>query len=99
MDKKVWEAVNERSEGLCEECGSHHLVTKHHIFGASNRKKLEMPETVYDLCYYHHQQSPSGIHFNKELRDKYKRLATQNLLDKGWSKEKILKEVGRWYLD
>lgn len=99
MNKKVWNAVHERSGGLCEECGSYHLVTKHHAFGASNRKKLEMVETVFDLCYEHHEQSPTGVHFNTELRMKYKRLATQNLLDIGWTKEKIMREVGKWYLD
>ncbi len=97
MDKKVWEAVNKRSGGKCEECGRNN-PSKHHAFGGSNRERLEMAETVFDLCYEDHQ-GDSGVHNNREKDLKYKRIATQNLLDKGWSKEKIIKEVGRWYLE
>lgn len=96
LNKAVWNAVNERSGGLCEECQAPY-PTKHHAFGGANRAKLEMPETVFDLCYTHHQQSPTGVHYNKKLAMKYKQIATQNLLDIGWSEERIIQEVGKWY--
>jgi hypothetical protein len=98
MNKKVYEAVKSRSGGLCENCG-HPYTQEHHVFsGSGRRKKCEMVETVFDLCYECHEGN-NGVHFNKKLADKFKKIATQNLLNLGWSREKIIEFVGWWYLD
>jgi len=97
MDKFVWIAVDERSRGQCEECGRN-FPMKHHAFGGANREKMEMVETVFDLCWEDHQGN-KGVHFNRNKDLKYKQIATQNLLNLGWTKEQIIHEVGRWYLD
>ncbi|MGX7745663.1 hypothetical protein [Rhodopseudomonas parapalustris] len=98
MNKKVYNAVKERSGGQCENCGAPY-TQEHHIFGGNGRrKKCEMVETVFDLCWACHE-GPEGVHFNRELDLKLKIKATQNLIDIGWSKEKIINFVGRWYLD
>lgn len=102
MNKKVWQKVEERSEGLCEfpttdgPCKRNFMVQKHHAFGGSNREKMEMAETVFNLCELHHNDHLIGVHHCKENRLIIKRAAIQNLLDIGWTKEKIIKEVGRY---
>lgn len=97
-NKKVRDHVNSRSEGLCEfpECGCNYMVQHHHVFGAANRKKLEMNETVYALCHYHHHDNNTGVHSNRENRLVMRRIAIDALLNKGWGEDKILKEVGKW---
>lgn len=102
-NKKVVQEVQNRSEGLCEfpmpdgtRCNCNYMVEHHHVYGASNRKKMEMKETVYDLCYYHHKDSKTGVHFNKENKLIMRRIAIAALMLKGWTQEKILAEAGRW---
>jgi len=56
---------------------------------------MEMPETVIDLCMECHEK----IHSYRILSWEWKKKATQNLLDAGWTKEKILEKVGRYYGD
>lgn len=82
-------------QGCCEECGRYCALQTHHSMNKFNRKRLEMPGTVFHLCYLCHNE----LHSNRELDLKYKRKATQYLFDIGWSKEEIIKEVGRWYGD
>ena len=102
IDRKVFQKVEERSEGYCEyeQCkiwGGKNLH-KHHAFNGANRRKMEMEETVFDLCWEHHEGN-TGVHRNRELDLHFKKLATKNLINLGWSKAKIIKEVGRYYLD
>lgn len=102
MDKKVWKIVEERSEGLCEfptehgPCMGNRMCQKHHAFGGSNRAKMEMAATVFNLCDSHHEDHKTGVHHNKENRLIIKRLAIQNLIEVGWTEEDVLREVGRW---
>jgi len=60
MDKKVYQAVHERSKGLCEICGSNGggMVELHHIVG---RRVKESPENCIMLCYEHHRGT-WGVH-------------------------------------
>lgn len=100
MNKKVFDAVAKRSDGYCENCGKYYGkgLQKHHAFNGSRRKRMEMVETVFDLCYYCHEGGV-GVHNNRQLDLKFKKKATQNLLDAGWTEEEIREKVGRWYLD
>ncbi len=100
MNREVFRKVAERSQGFCEnpKCGKYggESLHKHHSFNGSNRKKLEMEETVFNICMCCHKL----LHDNSRELDLYfKKKATQNLLEIGWTKEQILKEVGRWYGD
>lgn len=54
--------------GRCELCGKYGALEKHHIFGASNRKKSERLGLTIMLCHYCHNEPPYGVHFNKEIR-------------------------------
>lgn len=103
MNRHVFEKVEERSEGICEnpKCKRWYGkgLQKHHIFfGTGKRRKMEMVETVVDLCYECHE-GYNGVHRNRKLDLYFKRLAQKRLVRLGWSKDKIIKECGRWYLD
>lgn len=108
MNKKVWQAVYERSEGLCEfpGCKCNFNVQKHHVYGKANRKRLECAETVYNLCFFHHQDHNTGVHHNKKNRLIMERIAEENLYAIGWTKEDIIREtaldskgVGQQYIN
>ena len=62
MNKKVYEKVLERSQGLCEICGSNNIVELHHIVkGNGKRNKCETVEGCIMLCFEHHKGT-SGVH-------------------------------------
>lgn len=62
MNKKVRQAVEKRSGGLCEICKSNHLVEQHHIIGGlGKRKQCETEESVIALCWDHHHGT-EGVH-------------------------------------
>ena len=81
MQKKVYEEVKRRSHGLCEICGSNHLVEVHHIIhGKGKRNQFETVESCIDLCWEHHRGT-KGVHgkdghkldieLKKKLQSKY----------------------------
>ena len=91
----------------CFVCGTANDLHIHHIFeGTANRKKSEEDDMKIYLCGYHHNMSNAGIHYNKELELKVKKLAQQV-----WMKqfvpnlpledqiEAFIKRYGRNYLD
>ena len=91
----------------CFVCGTTNDLHMHHIFeGTANRKKSEEDDMKIYLCGYHHNMSNAGIHYNKELELKVKKLAQQV-----WMKqfvpnlpledqiEAFIKRYGRNYLD
>lgn len=81
-------------QGCCEECGRYCALQTHHSMNKFNRKRLELPGTIVKLCYLCHAE----VHKNRKLDLKYKRKAIQYLENElGWSVEKIIKEVGRYY--
>lgn len=66
------------SDKRCFVCGTTNDIHVHHIFeGTANRKKSEEDDMKIYLCGYHHNMSSAGIHYNKELELKVKRLAQQ----------------------
>lgn len=108
MDKKVWLAIEERSEGLCEfpHCRGNFKVEKHHVYGRANRKRMEMIETVFNLCDKHHRNSKNGVHHNEVNKQLLTRMAEENLKAIGWTQEDIIratqldsKGVGQDYIN
>lgn len=62
----------------CYVCGETRLLHKHHIFfGNANREKSEKYGCWVWLCYPHHNGSNAGVHFNKRLDDRLKKIAQQ----------------------
>ena len=100
MNKLVYKQALERSGGYCEICGSNRNVTLHHmIFGSGKRTQCCRLETVIFLCYKHHQQSPSGVHYNSKLNLRLHRLASKRLKASGLSGEDLKKALGGRYYD
>lgn len=65
-----------KSMDYCMICGSPH-PHKHHVFGASNRKWSEKYGLFVPLCYYHHNGSGDGVHFNKMLDNELKKFGQE----------------------
>ena len=80
----------------CVECGQRGVELHEVFFGNSNRKNSIEYGLVIPLCSYHHRNSPNGIHFNKELNYKYRKIA-QKKFEETYDKE-FIKIFGRNYL-
>ena len=66
-----------QTEKECFICGTTYDLHEHHcIYGSANRKQSERFGLKIWLCRMHHTGS-SGIHFNKELDTKVKKLAQE----------------------
>lgn len=84
----------------CFICGRSGWIERHHIFGASNRKKSEKYGLVVDLCHYCHNEPPNGVHHNKAAMLKLKRYGQKKVMqEQGWTIEDFRREFGKNYLD
>lgn len=84
----------------CLICGSKKLVATHEIFyGTANRKKSIEDGLVVNLCGDHHNLSSKGVHFDKQLDDKLKKMA-QEKWQATYNKttEEFIKRYGKNYL-
>ena len=55
----------------CHICGGNYMVQNHHIFGGTaNRKLSEKYGLKVPLCWYHHHDSKTGVHFSKGLAER-----------------------------
>lgn len=82
---------------VCWVCGVNYQLHSHHIFeGFANRKQSEKYDLKVWLCARHHNMSNEGVHFNKELELKLKRLA-QKKFEETHTREEFIKAFGRSY--
>ena len=83
--------------GPCEICGRWCLLERHHVFGASNRKKSEKYGYVVNLCHWCHNEPPYGVHHNasmmRSLHQKY-----QHIFEQTHTREEFIQEFGKNYL-
>lgn len=87
-----------QKEHECIVCRSMYNIHKHHVFyGTANRKLSEKYGLTVYLCSRHHNGSDYGVHFNKELDTRLKRLA-QEKFEKTHSREEFMQIFGRNYL-
>ena len=95
MSKSILQTKKE-----CYITGSTYNLHKHHIFeGAANRKLSERDGLWIWLRADWHNLSDYGVHFNKELDLKLKRIAQkkwQEYYNK--TKEDFIKEYGKSYI-
>lgn len=70
----------------------------HHVFGGSNRKKSERYGFIIPLHPDFHNMSNLGIHFNRPMSLKYKRLCQEWYEDNIGTRDKFIKEFGKSYL-
>ena len=82
----------------CFVCKTTYGLHDHHIvYGTANRKKSEEYGFKVWLCGRHHNLSNEGVHFNRELDLKLKRIAQEKWLAGGHTKEEWHQEFGKWY--
>ena len=74
------------------------VVHIHHIFGASNRKRSEKYGFILPLHPRMHNMSNEGVHFNKPLDLKFKRMAQEYYESHFGTREDFIKEFGKSYL-
>lgn len=75
--------------------GSH----KHHIFGASNRKKSEELGLYVFLTPAMHNMSDYGVHFNKAFDLELKQIGQKAAMETyGWNIDEFIKQFGKNYI-
>lgn len=97
MNKKIVQAVQERSKGLCEICGSPHMTQMHHIIkGKGKRRQHENEFSVINLCWYCHH-SNKGVHGRdgRELDLYLKRKLQEKYFNLGYTENEVREKNGR----
>lgn len=95
-------SIIDGDEKICYVCGSTRNVEVHHIFfGNPLRDKSETNGLKVHLCYMHHRDSRHGVHFDKELDLKLKKIGQKAYEDKHQpnAREKFMREFWKNYLD
>lgn len=82
----------------CWVCHTTHGLHLHHIYQAANRNISDKNGFVVYLCGYHHNLSNNGIHFNKELGLKVKRLCQEKYESMGHTREDFIRLIGKSYI-
>ena len=80
----------------CFVCGRYGTEIHHVFFGNPNRKLSDKYGLVIGLCYEHHRGN-SGVHHNRELDLKMKRMA-QKVFEQAYPEREFLAVFGRNYL-
>lgn len=72
-------------------------VHMHHIFGSSNKENSEKYGFMLPLRADWHNMADYGIHFDKELNLKYKRLCQEYWLEHYGTKEEFINIFKKWW--
>lgn len=80
----------------CFICGRYGTELHHVFFGTADRKNSDRYGMIVGLCYYHHRGS-KGVHFNRELDLRLKRMAQRRFIEL-YSESEYLTVFGRNYL-
>ena len=82
---------------LCVVCGSPYTERHHIFYGIANRRKSEQWGYVIPLCREHHT-GPNGIHFNKEMNDRWRERAQKHFEENYGTREDFRREFGKSFL-
>ena len=84
----------------CIECGNTNIELHEVFYGGRNRHKSIEDGLVIPLCKkYHHRGNLIGIHKDKKLNTKYRKIAEQKWLDHyKKTTEDFIERYGRNYL-
>lgn len=86
-------------EKECLVCGTTYNLHSHHcINGTANRKKSEKYGLKVWLCARHHNMSSEGVHFNRQLDLKIKRMAQKYFEENCGSRDDFRREFGKSFL-
>ena len=69
----------------------------HHIFGGANKANSEKYHFLIPLRADWHNMADYGIHFNKELDLKYKKMCQEYWLEHYGTKEEFIAVFGKWW--
>jgi hypothetical protein len=94
--KKIFSVFTDDLEH-CYICGSYEVAI-HHIFGASNRKRSEKYGFILPLHPRWHNMSNDGVHYNRELDLKFKRMAQEYFESHYGTRADFIIEFGKSYL-
>lgn len=81
----------------CHITGDTQGIHIHHIFGASNKANSEKYGFVVPLRSDWHNMADYGIHFDKGLNLKYKRICQEYWLEHYGTKEEFINLFGKWW--
>jgi hypothetical protein len=100
MDRKVYAAVMEKSEGYCFVCHKYfgEQLELHHIL---RRKGVEADiNNCVMLCNYHHRDSKAGAHGNHQLDLKLKLQLQELYFSQGLDEDEVRIKMGnRLYIE
>ncbi len=82
----------------CYVCGKPRQAIHHIFMGNPLRKISDANGFTVPLCYHHHNGSAEGVHFNRQLDLRFKRLC-QKIFERTHSREEFIKLIGRNYLE
>lgn len=80
--------------GSNKDCADIHI---HHVFGGANKANSEKYHFLIPLRADWHDMADYGIHFNRELDLKIKRLCQEYWLEHYGTKEEFIKVFGQWW--
>ena len=81
----------------CHITGERKNIHVHHIFGASNKGNSERYGFLVALRSDYHNMSDHGIHFDKALDLKYKRMCEDYWLKHYGTQEEFIEVFGKWW--
>lgn len=95
MDKKIVQAVLERSKGLCEVCYAPGTELHHIIYGKGKRKEHETVESVVLLCWDCHRGT-YGVHGRegRKLDLQLKKQLQERYFKQGYSEKEVREMMG-----
>ena len=95
MDKKIVQAVLERSKGLCEVCYAPGAELHHIIYGKGKRKQHETVESVVLLCWDCHRGT-YGVHGRegRKLDLQLKKQLQERYFKQGYSEKEVREMMG-----
>lgn len=95
MDKKIVQAVLERSKGLCEVCYAPGAELHHIIYGKGKRKQHETVESVV-LLYWDCHRGTYGVHGRegRKLDLQLKKQLQERYFKKGYSEKEVREMMG-----
>lgn len=83
----------------CYICGSYRWLEWHHVYGASNRKNSTKYGLVVPLCRWCHNEPPTGVHYNTEIRQMLQAKAQKIAMRRyKWTIEDFIKIFGKNFI-
>jgi hypothetical protein len=84
----------------CYICGTTNNLECHHIFfGNPNRRLSEQYGLKVYLCHRHHNEPPTGVHYNTEIRQMLQAKAQKIAMRRyKWTIEDFIKIFGKNYI-